>query len=211
MCSLYNRVDLFSLQNNSKYNHYNLNPCQQKWVHPLGKVVNINIHHVNCQYVVWPPSLSRTSFTPLGMEFTRALQVATGVLFHFSMTTSLADIWDLAHLHLPLEDSPNMFYWVQIRTHAWPALPSATSVKQWSSWRCVWSHCHAGTVLCYPVSGRRGSCSAAVFHRSSCFPQWNITLQHLQHLMQPYINCIQTTFHCVKVSFCQCCPMKRYT
>lgn len=26
-----------------------------------------------------------------------------------------------------------------------------------------------------------------------------------------YISCTQTTFHCVKVSFCQCCPMKRYT
>ncbi len=26
-----------------------------------------------------------------------------------------------------------------------------------------------------------------------------------------YISCTQTTFHCVKVSFCQYCPMKRYT
>ena len=26
-----------------------------------------------------------------------------------------------------------------------------------------------------------------------------------------YISCIQTTFNCVKASFCQCCPMKRYT
>ena len=60
-------------------------PCQQKWVHSLGKVVNINIHHVNCQHFVWPPSLSRTAFTLLGMEFTRASQVATGMLFHSSM------------------------------------------------------------------------------------------------------------------------------
>ena len=70
------------------------NPCQQKWVHPLGKVVNINIHplgkvvNINCQYFVWSPSLSRTSFTLLGMEFTRALQVSTGMLFHSSMTMS---------------------------------------------------------------------------------------------------------------------------
>ena len=63
-------------------------PCQQKWVHPLGKVVNINIHHVNCQYFVWPPSLSWTAFTLLAIEFTRASQVATGMLFHSSMTTS---------------------------------------------------------------------------------------------------------------------------
>ena len=96
----------------------------------------------------------------------------------------LADIWDFAHLHLPLEDPPKMFNWVQVRRHAWPALPSASSVKQWSSWRCVWSHCNAGTLPCYPVSRGRGSCSAAVFHStcwSSCFPQWNITLQRFQH------------------------------
>ena len=65
----------------------NLNPCQQKWVHLLEKVVNINIHHVNCQYFVLPPSLSRIAFNILGMEFTRASQVATGILFHSSMTT----------------------------------------------------------------------------------------------------------------------------
>ena len=65
-----------------------LNHCQHKWIHPLGKVVNINIHHVNCQYFVWPPSLSRTVFTLLCMEFTRVSQVATGMLFHSSMTTS---------------------------------------------------------------------------------------------------------------------------
>ena len=37
---------------------------------------------------MWPPSLSRTAFTLRGMEFTRASQVATGMLFHSSMTTS---------------------------------------------------------------------------------------------------------------------------
>ena len=36
---------------------------------------------------MWPPLLSRTAFTLLGMEFTRASQVATGMLFHSSMTT----------------------------------------------------------------------------------------------------------------------------
>ena len=114
------RVNLFPPQNNSKYNHYKLNACQLKWVHSLGKVVNINIRHVNCQYFLWPSSLARIAFTLLGIEFTRASQVATGMLFHSSMTTELADIWDYAHLHLPLEDPPKMFYWVQVRTHAWP-------------------------------------------------------------------------------------------
>ncbi len=41
-----------------------------------------------CQYFVWPPLFSSTVLTLLGMEFTRASQVATGVLFHSSMTTS---------------------------------------------------------------------------------------------------------------------------
>ncbi len=41
-----------------------------------------------CQYFVWPPLFSSTALTLLGMEFTRVSQVATGVLFHSSMTTS---------------------------------------------------------------------------------------------------------------------------
>ncbi len=41
-----------------------------------------------CQYFVWPTLFSSTALTLLGMEFTRASQVATGVLFHSSMTTS---------------------------------------------------------------------------------------------------------------------------
>ncbi len=41
-----------------------------------------------CQYFVWPPLLSSTALILLCMEFNRASQVATGVLFHSSMTTS---------------------------------------------------------------------------------------------------------------------------
>ncbi len=41
-----------------------------------------------CQYFVWPALFSSTALTLLGMEFTRASQVATGVLFHSSMMTS---------------------------------------------------------------------------------------------------------------------------
>ncbi len=41
-----------------------------------------------CQYFVWPPLFSSTALTLLGMEFTRASQVTTGVLFHSSMMTS---------------------------------------------------------------------------------------------------------------------------
>ena len=96
----------------------------------------------------------------------------------------LADIWDFAHRHFPLENSPKMFYWVQDKRHVWTALTSASSVNKWSSWRCVWSHCHAGTLPSNQVSGGRGSCSDALYHStcwSSCFLQWNITLQHLKH------------------------------
>ncbi len=49
-----------------------------------------------CQYFVWPPLFSSTALTLLGMEFTRASQVATAVLFHSSMTTSQ---WMLETLH----------------------------------------------------------------------------------------------------------------
>ncbi len=60
-----------------------------------------------CQYFVWPPLISSTALTILGMEFTRASQVATGVLFHSSMTTSRSS-WMLEtlcsstfHLRMP--------------------------------------------------------------------------------------------------------------
>ena len=148
----------------------------------------MNIHHVNCQYFMWPTSLSRTAFTLLGMEFTRASQVATGMLFHSSMTTSRS--WQIFVTCAPPPSawgSPkDVLLGSSLETClASPSpLPSASSVKQWSSWRWVWGHCHAGILPCDPVSGGRGSCSAAVFHStcwSSCFPQWNMTHQHLQH------------------------------
>ena len=51
-----------------------------------------------CQYFVWPPLFSSTTFTLFGMEFTKTLQYASsmmsswrngrGFLFHSSMTTS---------------------------------------------------------------------------------------------------------------------------
>ncbi len=50
------------------------------------------------QYFVWPPLFSSTALTLLGMEFTRASQVATGVLFYSSMTTSRS-WWMLETLH----------------------------------------------------------------------------------------------------------------
>ncbi len=50
-----------------------------------------------CQYFMWPPLFSSTVLTLLVMEFTRASQVATGALFHSSMTT-LRSWWMLETL-----------------------------------------------------------------------------------------------------------------
>ncbi|KAI4900830.1 hypothetical protein NFI96_025097 [Prochilodus magdalenae] len=56
------------------------------------------------------PSISTSSiklpYLFLDMEFIRASQAATGILFHSSMTTVLVDVGDLALLHLPFEDAP---------------------------------------------------------------------------------------------------------
>ena len=134
--------------------------------------------HVNCQYFVWTPSLSRAAFTLLGMGFTRASQVASGMPFHSSMMMSRS--WRIFEtlstftfrLRIPQRCSIG-FKSGDMLGQCMPLL-SAFSVKQWSSWRCILGHCHAVTLPCNSVSGGRGSCSAAVFHStcwSSCFPQ----------------------------------------
>ncbi len=53
---------------------------------------------LKCQCFVWPPLFSSTALTLLGMEFTRASQVATGVLFHSYMMTPRS-WWMLETLH----------------------------------------------------------------------------------------------------------------
>ncbi len=62
---------------------------------PLSKMSKLG---PKCQYFVWPSLFSSTALTLLGMEFTRASQVATGVLFHSSMMTSQS-WWMLETLH----------------------------------------------------------------------------------------------------------------
>ncbi len=62
-----------------------------------------------CQYFLWPQLFSSTVLTLLGMEFTRASEVDTGVLFHSFMTTSRS-WWMLESLrsyNLPFEDAPH--------------------------------------------------------------------------------------------------------
>ncbi len=50
-----------------------------------------------CQYFVGAPLLSSTALILLGMEFTRAVQVVAGILFHSSIMTSqscwMLDTW----------------------------------------------------------------------------------------------------------------------
>ena len=161
---------------------------KQKWVHPLGKVVNINIHHVNCQYFVWPPSLSRTTFTLLGMEFTRASQVATGMLFHSSIT-----MWQSWWIFETLRTST---FRLKIPQRCSIGFKSGDMLGQsitftlslFSKAVVVLGGVFGVIVMMEhvlrPIFWRGGSCSAAVFH-STCFPQWNVTLQHLQHSCSP--------------------------
>ncbi len=63
-----------------------------------------------CQYFVWPPLFTSTALTLLGMEFTRASQVATAVLFNHDDITELVDVRDLTLLHLPFEDAPQITF-----------------------------------------------------------------------------------------------------
>ncbi len=120
-----------------------------------------------CQYFVWPPLFSSTTLTFLGIEFTRASQVATGVLFHSSMMTSQS--WWM------LETLCSSTFRLRM-PHRLP-LPSASLARQWSSWRCDWGRYHVGVLPCSPVSEGRGSCF--------CFSM----SQYMLAFMVPSMNC----------------------
>ncbi len=111
-----------------------------------------------CQYFVWPPLFSSTTLTLLGMEFTRA-KVATGVLFHPSITTSQS--WWMLETCAPPPSRLRM-------PHRLP-LPSTSLARQWLSWRCVWGRYHVGILPCGLVSkGRR----PFLLGRQPCRPIW---------------------------------------
>ncbi len=94
MCSLYISTNVLSSKYNSTYNHYCPINWQQKWVHPKWTCQNLCS---KCQYFVGAPLLSSTALILLGMEFTRAAQVAAGILFHSSILISrscwMLDTW----------------------------------------------------------------------------------------------------------------------
>ncbi len=127
-----------------------------------------------CQYFVWPPLFSSTALTLLGMEFTRVSQVATGVLFPSSLTTSQS-CWMLKtlcsesstfRLRMPHRCSIGFRSGDMLGQSI--TFTPASSARQWSSWRCVWGRYHVGILPCGPVSEGRGSCSASVCH-STCW------------------------------------------
>ena len=89
-----------------------------------------------------------------------------------------------AHLHLLLEDPQRC----SIGFKSGDMLGQSITLSLFSKAMVVLEVCLGSlsfwNTALLPVSGGRGLCSAAVFHStcwSSCFPQWNITLQHLQH------------------------------
>ncbi len=135
-------------------------PLPQKWITPLRE--NCPKLGPKCHYFVWPQLISSTVLTLLGMEFTRASQVATGVLFHSSMMTSRS-WWMLEtlrsstfHLRMPHRSS----------------LPSASLARQWllSCWNTtLWpSLRREGILLCFSMSQ---------ICWLSWFPQWTVAPQ----------------------------------
>ena len=133
-----------------------------------------------------PPSLSRTAFTLLGREFTRASQVATGMLFHSSMTTLWS--WQI------FKTLCTSIFRLRIPQRCSIGFKSGDMLGQsitFSKAVFILEVC-LGSLSCWNTallpSFWRGSCSSAVFH-STCwslyFPQWNITLQNLQHSCSP--------------------------
>ncbi len=142
-----------------------------------------------CQYFVWPPLFSSTAFTLLGMEFTRASQVATGAATGASRSWWMLETLRSSTFHLRMP-------------HRLP-LPSASLARQWLSWRCVWHRYHVVILPCGPVSEGTGSISASVCHSTcwhSWFPQWNLaphagsTYAALDHETPiTMLDCVQDT------------------
>ncbi len=104
-----------------------------------------------CQYFVWPPLFSSTALTLLGMEFTRASQVATGVLLH-DYITELVEVRDLALLHPPFEDAPQITFTLSFFSKAVVILEvclgslSYLNTALWPSLR------REGILLCFSMS-----------------------------------------------------------
>ncbi len=138
-----------------------------------------------CQYFVWPQLFSCTALTLLGMEFTGASQVVTGVLFHSSMMTSRS-WWILETLR------STTFRLRMPRSRCSIGFRSGDMLGQSITFTLsFFSKALVVIMLEYcPVaqSEGRGSCSASVFHSTcwhSWFPQWTVAPQCRQHSCSP--------------------------
>ncbi len=131
-----------------------------------------------CQYFVWPPLFSSTALTLLGMEFTRASQVATGLLFHSSMMTSRS-WWMLETLHSSTFclRMPNR---CSIRFRSEDMLgQSITFTLSFFSKAVVVLEVCLGSLSC------RNTACGPVSEGHSWFPQWTVAPQCRQHSCSP--------------------------
>ena len=128
----------------------------QHCLNPLG-------HWVHQSFTGWPPEPS-----------------STPPWWH-----QLADVKDLALLHLMFEDAPQILETCSVSPLP---LPSASSARQWSSWRCVWGHYHVGILPCGPVSEGRGIMlrfSMSQYMLAFMVPSMSCSSQVPAALMQP--------------------------
>ncbi len=133
-----------------------------------------------CQYFVWPPLFSSTALTLLGMEFTRASQVATGVLFHSSMMTSRS--WWM------LETLRSSTFHLRMPHRCSIGFRSGDMLGQSITFTLSVLEVCLGSLSCWNTALRNTSCSASVC-LSTCwhswFPQWTVAPQCRQHSCSP--------------------------
>ncbi len=124
---------------------------------PLSKMSKLG---PKCQHFVLPPLFSSTALTLLDMEFTRASQVATGVLVHSSMTTSRS-WWMLETLHsstflMRMPHRCSIGFRSETCLASPSPLPSAYLARQWSlsCWNTALrpSLRREGIMLCFSMS-----------------------------------------------------------
>ncbi len=136
-----------------------------------------------CQYFVWPPLFSSTALTLLSMELIRASQVATGVLFHSSMTTSQS-WWMIEILCSPT-------FHLRMPHRCSIGFRSGDMLGQSITFTLSFFSKAVVVIMlepCGPVSEGRVSCSASVCHSTcwhSWFPQWTVAPQCRQHSCSP--------------------------
>ncbi len=137
-----------------------------------------------CQYFVLPPFFSITALTLLGMEFTRASQVAPGVLFHSSMMTSRS--WWMLEILRSFTFRLRMPHRCSIGFRSGDMLGQSISFTLSLFSKAVFRY--VGILPCSPVSEGRRSCSDSVYHSTcwhSWFPQWTVAPQCRQHSCSP--------------------------